>query len=72
MDKMEIEEAIHEKEERMKNLERMKEKFDKQPNPLAAMRTEGRITEVVEDLHDLRQALGEFEEREGQIRTGSE
>jgi DNA repair ATPase RecN len=72
MDKLEIQEVIHEKEERLKNLERMRDKFNAQPNPLAAMRTEGRITEVVEDLHDLRNALAEFEERDGQIRTGSE
>ncbi len=72
MEKLEIEEAIHEKEERLKNLERMQEKFTKQPNPLAAMRTEGRITEVVEDLIDLKQALDEFEEHEGQIRTGAQ
>ncbi len=72
MDKLEIEETIHEKEERLVNLERMRDKFNAQPNPLAAMRTEGRITEVVEDLHDLRQALAEMDERDGQIRTGSD
>ena len=72
MEKGEIEEAIHEKEERLKNLERMQKKFTEQPNPLAAQRTGHRITEVVEDLHDLRQARDEFTEREGQIRTGSE
>ena len=72
MDKLESEEVIHEKEARLANLERMRDKFNAQPNPLAAMRTEGRITEVVEDLHDLRQALGEVEERDGQIRTSSD
>ncbi len=72
MDKLEIEEVIHEKEERMKNLERMREKFNETGKPVAADRTGHRITEVIEDLHDLRNALAEFEERDGQIRTGSE
>jgi hypothetical protein len=71
MDKLELEEAIHEKEGRLTNLERMRDKFTAQPNPLAVMRTEGRITEVVEDLHDMRQALAEFDERDGKIRTGA-
>ena len=71
MDKLELEEVIHEKEERLANLEKMQEKFNQKGNPLAAMRTEHRITEVVEDLHDLRQALAEFDERDGQIRTGA-
>ncbi len=72
MDKMEIEEVIHEKEERLTNLERMEKKYNEAGNHVAAQRTSGRATEVVEDLIDLRQALAEFEERDGQIRTGSQ
>ncbi len=72
MDKLEIQEVIAEKEERLKNLERMQEKYSEAGNAVAANRASHRATEVVEDLHDLRQALAEFEERDGQIRTGSE
>ena len=72
MDKLELEEVIHEKEERLTNLERMREKYTEAGNTVAANRASHRATEVVEDLHDLRQALAEFDERDGQIRTGSE
>ncbi len=72
MDKLELEEVIHEKEERLTNLERMREKYTEAGNIVAANRASDRATEVVEDLHDLRQALAEFEERDGKIRTGSE
>jgi hypothetical protein len=56
----------------MKNLDRMRELYGREGNEAASVRTSGRITEIVEDLLDLRSALAEFDERDGKIRTGSE
>ena len=72
MDKIQIDGKIANLEGRLEKLDRMRELYAAEGNEAGASRTAHRITEVVEDLHDLRQARSEFDERDGQIRTGAE
>ncbi len=49
-----IAQRILEKEERIKNLEKMRDKYTARNSHDSAMRCTGRITEIVEDIIDLK------------------
>ncbi len=72
MDKLQLVGRIANLEDRVDKLGRMRDLYREQDNEPAAVRVGYRITEIIEDLHDFRQALAEFDERDGQIRTGAE